>query len=259
MENKKNFIDVTELPGQFMSSIQCRRLYTRYYWTREFCKDKDVLEVACGSGSGLGLINLVAKSLEASDVQKEFVDLCKNTYKNEIKVSQFSAEKLPFEDNVKDVIIMHEALYYLEKPESFVSECKRVLRKGGLVLLSNSNKDIYDFNPSQNSISYHGVVELKELFKTFDFELKFWASEKIPHKSIATNLFRILKYLAVKLNLIPKSMNGKTILKRIFFGKLVKMPSILEDGFKNIDTLEEISSDNINKSHRIIFVKAQLL
>ena len=178
-KNNRNFLEVTEIPGQLMSKLQRKRLYTRYFWTCDFCKNKDVLEVACGAGSGLGLIKNVAKTIEASDVQQEFVDLCKKTYKSEIKVTKFSAEKMPIKDNKKDIIIMHEALYYLENPELFISECKRVLRKGGVVLLTNSNKDVYDFNKSPNSIFYHGVLELEKLLRKFGFKTEFWASEKI--------------------------------------------------------------------------------
>ena len=52
--NKTDYLDVTELSGDEVSEEQVVRLCQRYYWAKEYCVDKVVLEVACGSGQGLG-------------------------------------------------------------------------------------------------------------------------------------------------------------------------------------------------------------
>lgn len=75
---------------------------------------------------------------------------------------QFDAQNMPHADNSMDVIIIFEAIYYLPSAERFVSECKRVLRDGGRVLVVTANKDLYDFNPSPHSYKYYGVIELKK-------------------------------------------------------------------------------------------------
>lgn len=47
------------------------------------------------------------------------------------------AERLPFADNTFDVVTCLEALEFMEHPEVAMIECVRVLRHGGLLLLTN--------------------------------------------------------------------------------------------------------------------------
>ena len=49
---------------------------------------------------------------------------------------------MPYKDNSIDVIILFEAIYYLPSVEKFVSECWRILRDRGKVLIATANKDL---------------------------------------------------------------------------------------------------------------------
>ena len=46
-----SFLDVTELSGD---SVTKEQMCNRCCWAGEYCKNKDVVEAACGSGQGLG-------------------------------------------------------------------------------------------------------------------------------------------------------------------------------------------------------------
>jgi cyclopropane fatty-acyl-phospholipid synthase-like methyltransferase len=50
------YIHVTEIPGNKASAEQIERLYHRYHFASAFCQGKEVLEVACGAGMGLGYL-----------------------------------------------------------------------------------------------------------------------------------------------------------------------------------------------------------
>ncbi|PKN02200.1 MAG: hypothetical protein CVU77_01900 [Elusimicrobia bacterium HGW-Elusimicrobia-1] len=56
MPDNQDYTAVTEVTGYNVTSEQIQRMYTRYRFASEFCKDKDVLEVACGSGQWLGYL-----------------------------------------------------------------------------------------------------------------------------------------------------------------------------------------------------------
>lgn len=56
-----DYSTVTEIPGNKISKEQLTRLYHRYHFASLFCKGKDVLEVACGGGMGLGYLAKFAK------------------------------------------------------------------------------------------------------------------------------------------------------------------------------------------------------
>ncbi len=85
----EGYKNVTEIAGELISEEQLDRAYTRYKWAQGFCEGKDVLEVACGVGQGLGLLHKVAKSLIASDIDNEILDTAKNTIKIEFLLRSF--------------------------------------------------------------------------------------------------------------------------------------------------------------------------
>ena len=64
---EENYTSVTELPGNKGSKEQLARLYQRYHFALQFSKEKDVLEVACGGGLGLGYLAKSAKFGSSGD------------------------------------------------------------------------------------------------------------------------------------------------------------------------------------------------
>ncbi len=220
-----DFTSVTELPGDDVTAEQVERLVHRYYWAGEYCRGKDVAEVACGAGQGLGYISSVARSLRAGDITPALVAQARAQYAGRIDIAELDAQNLPFADASLDVIILFEAIYYLPMPARFVDECLRVLKPEGTVLVVTANKDLYDFNASPFSQQYFGVVELADLFGTAGFQCEFFGITPVNRVSVRQRLLRPVKALAAKLNLIPKTMAGKKTLKRLVFGKLVTLPA----------------------------------
>ena len=164
-----NFLEFTEIAGDMVSQEQVDRIARRYYWAAEYCQEKDVLEVACGSGQGVGYLASTAKSLVAGDFSGSTIDIARKHYGQRFHFEEFDAQIMPFTAASFDVVLIFEALYYLPDPESFFAECKRVLRPGGVLLISNANKDLYDFNPSPHSHTYHGVMELERVSRQHGF------------------------------------------------------------------------------------------
>ena len=200
---------VSELAGDEVSQEQVDRLCNRYYWAGYYCHGKDVLEVACGTGQGLGYLQSVSKSIEAGDYSDSILSIARKHYGNRVCLRRIDAQKMPFEDNSKDVIVLFEAIYYLSVVEEFARECVRVLRVGGTVLIATANKDLYDFNPSPYSHRYYGVVELKELFSKLGFDTEFFGDTPVDKVSLVQRILRPVKKLFVMSRLMPKSMAGK--------------------------------------------------
>jgi ubiquinone/menaquinone biosynthesis C-methylase UbiE len=76
-------------------------------------------------------------------------------YQGRIPLAQFDAETLPFREQSFDVVILHQAIYYLSSPQRFIAESRRVLRGNGDVLLIGTvNPQWPDFNPSPMSTRY---------------------------------------------------------------------------------------------------------
>ena len=253
-----NYISVTEIAGDEVTREQIHRLCNRYYWARQFCTNKDILEVGCGTGQGLGYLYSLARTLEAGDYSEDILAIARKHFSDRIQLSQFDAQDMPYGDRSKDVIILFEAIYYIPDAERFVKECTRILRPGGKVLIATANKDLYDFNPSPHSYKYYGVVELGDLFSGNGFSVEFFGDTPIDLVSVKQKILRPVKKLVVSLGLMPKSMAGKKILKKLVFGNLVEMPvEITEDTATYVEP-NHLDPAKADTRHKVIYCAATL-
>ncbi len=254
-----SFADVTELPNELVSVEQLEKIYTRYHWAGNYCHGKRVLELACGGGQGLGYLSKIAQSLWAGDFSEHMLRAVREHHKDQILICCLDAQSLPFSDDSFDVVILLEAIYYLPDAKKFVDECRRTLRTGGKVLVATANKDLYDFNPSPYSVNYYGVKELAELFRNRKFQTEFFGNTRIDGVSMRQRILRPIKKLAVAMHLIPKTMKGKRMLKRLVFGKLQPMPSDLDSKVTPAGNIDAIPGDRPDTLHKTIFCVATLV
>ena len=254
----KDYVSVTEVAGDEVTQEQVDRLCNRYYWAGRYCAGKDVVEVACGTAQGLGYLSGIAKSLEAGDYSDEILSIARRHYGARIRLQQFDARDMPFEDKSKDVVILFEAIYYIPDAEIFVRECARVLRLGGKVLIASANKDLYDFNPSPHSCKYYGVIELNELFSTHGFKPEFFGDTPIGGSSMRQRILRPVKKLSVLMGIMPKTTGGKKWLKRIVFGRLVKMPVEITAETSQYVEPSRIYHSKPDREHKVIYCVATL-
>jgi SAM-dependent methyltransferase len=253
-----DFTSVTELAGEEVTREQIERLAHRYHWAGELCGGKDVLEVGCGAGQGLGYLASLSKSLRAGDVTPYLVARAKAHYGSRIEILEMDAQALPFPDQSLDVVILFEAIYYLSSAERFVHECRRVLRPGGRVLVVTANKDLYDFNPSPFSLRYYGVPELRDLFSRRGFSCDFFGVTPVDSVSMRQRMLRPVKMLAAKFNLIPRTMAGKKYLKRLVFGKLVTMPAEVDRSIAPYTPPAPLPAGEPNHRYKVIYLAATL-
>lgn len=249
------YVTVTELPGISAHKEQIERLFQRYRFASEYCKDKDVLEVACGGGIGLGYLARIAKKVVGGDIDENILKYPRNYYKGKkgVEIKTLDAQSMQFNNNSFDVVIMYEAIYYLPNPEKFIEEAHRILRKNGVLIICTVNKDWPGFNPSPHSFKYFSVPELHSLYEKNDFKIKMFAGFPEASDSVKGNLISVIKQLAVKFHLIPKTMKGKEKLKRLFFGKLQPIPSEVTDGLTDYIPPVSLPSDKPDTNHKVLY------
>ncbi|MBN2121036.1 MAG: class I SAM-dependent methyltransferase, partial [Candidatus Omnitrophica bacterium] len=258
MKEDINYTTVTELPGQGIPKEQLQRLYSRYRFAAQFCEGKDVLEVACGGGMGLGYLAKKTRRVVGTDVDAEILKVPLEYYKDRdnISVTQMDAHKFLFEDKSFDVVILYEAIYYLENPREFIKEAWRVLRNDGVLVIGTVNKDWQDFNPSPFSKRYFSVPELRDLIKEFFAEVNMFAAFSTKTNSFKDIMVSWVKRLAVKAHLIPKTMKSKEFLKKVFFGRLRPMPYEITEGTAAYSEPASISFQP-TKDYKIIYAVAR--
>jgi SAM-dependent methyltransferase len=146
---------------------------------------------------------------------------------------------LSFDDQSFDVVLFYEAVYYLHEPEKFFSEARRVLRPGGVLIVVTVNREWGGFNPSPYSVRYLSAKELAREMREAGFEpaikLAFANNPDSPRRKILS----MLRKLAVMFHLIPKTMRGKELLKRLFYGKLTPVPRELTENIAPLERLHD--------------------
>ena len=253
--NRTDFTSVTEATGYNVTKEQIQRMYQRYRFALGFCQSKDVLEVACGSGQGLGYLANKAKRVVGGDIDENNLQFARDYYRdrNGIELRVLDAQSLSFEDKSFDVIILYEAIYYLKSPENFIKEASRVLRDGGIVIICTANKDWDDFNPSPYSCKYFSVPELNIILSNIFTRVNFYGGFKVEPHGLSDNIISFIKQSAVRLNLMPKTMKGKEIFKRLFFGKLYPLPQEITENLEEYIEPDPIPQDQPNSLYKVIY------
>lgn len=250
----QDFTRVTELAGQMISQEQLTRMLNRYQWASTYVNGKDVLELACGAGQGLALLSDKAKSVTAGDIDASIVEeAVRNNPSTGASIHKFSAEDIPFDDASFDVVLLFESIYYLPNAQAAISEISRVLRPGGVLLIATANPDLFDFAKSANSVRYYGKAGLSELLANEFPCLEFFGFVDVTKVSLRQRLLRPVKAIFSKLRVLPSDMKSKEILKRIFFGRLIPMPSLLSSEMGEFLVPDVLGDNDQGKRHKVIY------
>lgn len=238
-----DFTVITESPYTRATRDQLEILYTRYMLARQYSEGKDVLEVGCGAGTGIGLIAEVASRVVGGDIDEQNLATARETYGGRpiIKLLHMDAHKLPFPDQSFEVVVFYEALYYLHSPEEFLREARRVLKPGGRLLISSVNCRWAGFNPSPLSTRYFNAAEIASLLERHGFVVEIKCGFPDRPNGRVQAVVRMVRRVAANLNLIPKTMKGKEWLKRLFYGKLQPIPRELSLGFAAAAPLTQLA------------------
>jgi SAM-dependent methyltransferase len=116
----------------------------RYIWTittfLKGCSDKRILEIGCGDGSLLLLLQSQSQNnvLYGVDISESGIQKCKEKNINAYLVD-VSTEPLPFPDNFFDIVICLETLEHLMNPYFAMMEIRRVLKEKGRLICSVPN------------------------------------------------------------------------------------------------------------------------
>ena len=248
------FKDVTEMAGDEISAEQLQRLCNRYYWAGDYAAAKDVIEVACGTGAGLGYLASIARSVQACDIADDVLARPRAHYGSRVRIDTADAAKLPYGDNSADVILMFEAVYYLPDAVAFLLECARILRPNGVVLIASANKDLYDFNPSPFSHVYYGAGDFKALAQAGGFNvIELAGGTPITRTSLRQKVLRPVKKIVVSLGLMPKTTAGKKWMKRLVFGNMVQLPDEIDANTGPYEKPQPVQDAGPNRDYKVIF------
>jgi GT2 family glycosyltransferase/SAM-dependent methyltransferase/glycosyltransferase involved in cell wall biosynthesis len=148
------------MTGAVAGQIEMEHLH-RYCLARDLCAGLDVLDVASGEGYGAALMAGVARSVVGVEIDAASVAHAARSYaRPNLRFATGDATCLPLADACVDAVVSFETLEHLDDQEAFLTEVRRVLRPGGLFLVSTPDRQVYSA-PGQ-PVNPHHVLELTE-------------------------------------------------------------------------------------------------
>jgi SAM-dependent methyltransferase len=136
------------VPGLAEENYWFRRHEVVYERLADRCADRDVLEAGCGEGYGADLIADGARRVIGLDYDESAVAHVRARYPR-VEMHQGNLASLPLPEGAVDVVVNFQVIEHLWDQAQFVAECQRVLRPGGLLLMSTPNR--ITFSPGRDT------------------------------------------------------------------------------------------------------------
>jgi ubiquinone/menaquinone biosynthesis C-methylase UbiE/glycosyltransferase involved in cell wall biosynthesis len=132
----------------------------RYLLARELSEGKVVLDLASGEGYGSAILAEAATKVVGVDLASEAVLHAQKKYRQQnLQFMVGSCIDVPLPDRTFDLVVCFETLEHHDQHDKMMSEIKRVLRPGGLLLISSPDKYQYSILPG-----YKNPYHFKELY-----------------------------------------------------------------------------------------------
>ncbi|HEX5144942.1 MAG TPA: class I SAM-dependent methyltransferase [Mycobacterium sp.] len=163
------------IPGLDIENYWFRRHEVVYQRLAERCRGCDVLEAGFGEGYGADLLAGVARQVTGVDYDESAVAHVRVRYPR-VHAVQGNLAALPLPDGSVDVVVNFQVIEHLWDQSQFVAECARVLRPGGLLLMSTPNRITFTPGSDTPINPFHtrelNANELTELLVDGGFEME---------------------------------------------------------------------------------------
>jgi SAM-dependent methyltransferase len=142
------------VPDQAAGTLMDSEHRGRYCWAAQILTGRSVLDAGCGSGYGFAIMREGgAGELTGVDVDPEAVAAARvQAEPHGATVVEGDLLALDLPDDSFDAAVCFETIEHLRSPEQGLAELRRVVRPGGMLLVSSPNPDVY---PSGNPHHQH--------------------------------------------------------------------------------------------------------
>jgi len=238
-----------------------RHLSAYMLFAREFIANKRVLEIGCGTGYGANYLSELASRVVAVDTSKECISYFQDKYgKDNLFFLLADALNLPFKDDSFDIVVSFQVIEHIKPKEvlNYLREIKRVLKTGGIFLVSTPNKRLRllpfqkSWNPEHKK--EYKDKELKKLLSKVFSEVKVYglcgskevlSIEKNRVKQnpfevyVMAPLYKMLKHILPA----PILLQAKKLAKSILGSKSHYDEPIAQENFLNKFSLNDFKVD----------------
>ena len=114
------------------------------------------LEVGAGTGQIAGAL-MREHEVVATDISLNMVAAMRA---KGIEATACDAESLPFPDASFDTVVSAECIYYLDHPQRFLAEANRVLKPGGVLILTSASAITSWYDRARSALRAFGVKSM---------------------------------------------------------------------------------------------------
>jgi len=206
---------------------------SRYDYIRGMVKGKKVLDIACGTGFGSELLlRSGAARVVAADVSLEAIESCTK------RLQQFEGlswtchyqdgTNMTYEPNTFDIVVSFETIEHIPAADEFLKEISRVLKPGGMLVLSTPNGRITNplkgkpINPFH--VYEYDPIELQNLITPY-FEIELAAGHHVRKE------YGIAPFLP---SFKREELNIRQKINFIYWRILLRMPSMVRNFFHRL-------------------------
>ncbi len=161
---------------------------TRYFFARKYITKGDrVLDAACGSGYGTAILAEATDKITGVDVSEHAINFAKKNFQKESAEFLLAdlSKKTPFADETFDRIVSFETIEHLPNPEGLLKEFQRILKPGGMLIVSTPDKNLVQKVDPNSKFHVHEFTKgefVSALNKLFFIEEMFG---KIPYQELS--------------------------------------------------------------------------
>jgi len=152
----------------------------RYLMLAHYVREKDrVLDVGCGGGWQCFVVSVARPQAEiyGVDISPMAIAKAERAYSRIANFKVGLATSTGFPDSFFDTVVSGEVIEHLEKPELFIKEAARILKKGGKLLITTPYLEENNRFSQEHLWSFDGF-DIQEMCKKYFSGVYFipWAS-----------------------------------------------------------------------------------
>jgi SAM-dependent methyltransferase len=181
---------------------------SRYRFAAQFVTGQRVLDVACGSGFGLGMLREVGARPVGFDLDAPTLRRIRIEQRQQV-LAAGDATRLPLLTACFDQVVSFETIEHVPDAHALVRELRRVLKPGGRLILSTPNREFG--TPERHTANQFHVREFSA------FELRAMLVECFTHVELfgqrPVAAYRYVPFLMVESHAEPSALAWKLLVR----------------------------------------------